>query len=116
MSFDMKRLYFIILILVLGINNSYSQTGALVGEARDAKTNERLPGVNVLLQDSIGTVTSDQGIYQFLNLNEGIYKVSFHFVGYKTVTMEGLTIKNGVVLYKTALMEESLSQLPIMVV
>ena len=112
----MNKYYLIILIRLFALSNSYSQTGSLGGFVKDAKTNEPLIGVNVVIQDTIGTVTDVDGHFKIMNLKEGTYTVSFHLIGYTTRTISNIPIKEGYYRALDAYLEESLTQLPITVV
>jgi outer membrane cobalamin receptor len=106
----------IILMLLLGINISYSQTGGLQGKIIDAKTNEPLIGVTVVIQDSIGTATDSLGHYEFKNLKEGKYGLKYSLTGYLKREIIGVPIENGKITYRNDSLEVYLNILPVWVV
>ncbi len=67
--------------------------GKISGVITDAKTGERLPGVNVLIVgSSSGAVTDLQGRYFILNISPGVYSVKTSFLGYVGVTQTGVQV------------------------
>lgn len=72
-----------------------SRTALLVsGTTVDASTNQPLPGVNITfapLADTTrqrGTVSDEQGRFQFRVLRPAVYRLRFSFVGYQTVEQQ----------------------------
>lgn len=81
----MKRLYFIIIVLIT--NFSFSQnTGTITGKLTDKEfNNEPLPFANVIIKGTASGTTSDiDGLYQLKNLEVGSYIIIYSFVGYET--------------------------------
>jgi iron complex outermembrane receptor protein len=67
--------------------------GSLTGAATDAKTQELLTGVNVLLRGTIrGTITDAHGKYQLSGIPAGTYDVTFSLIGYTAETIHQITI------------------------
>ena len=66
----------------------------VAGFTRDAKTNERLPAVNVVLTsmaDSLktyGTSTNARGFFSLTVPATGLYRLQLSFVGYKSAAMQ----------------------------
>lgn len=57
----------------------------LRGTVRDAKTNQPMPGVTVVLVGtSAGTITNANGQYSFSSLADGKYTARYTFIGYQT--------------------------------
>lgn len=92
----MKRLYYIILALLIGGTVSFSNAQEvahyqLSGVVEDAKTNEGLPFANVALlrtSDSIfmrGATTGFDGRYIIADIAEGSYLLRITSVGYETI-------------------------------
>ncbi len=72
---------------------SYGVTGILEGRVRDARTQEPLIGVNVVIVGTTyGAATDAEGYYRINNVRAGAYDVRFTFIGYKTVVMTSVTI------------------------
>lgn len=76
--------YFTMLLFLFFTNTAISQTMLVSGVVEDSKTNETLPGVNIMVKGTTnGTITNFEGYYQ-LSVNKGETLV-FSFVGYSQV-------------------------------
>ncbi len=76
----MKKRVFVLLFMLLGITNVYSQT-ALTGKVTDEETREGIPGVNVIIKGTtIGTVTNMDGDFSINASPDDI--MVFSFIGY----------------------------------
>lgn len=74
--------YYITLLLCFGIFfRAYAQEAKISGKITDNKTGEELIGVNVVLNDTTGVATDDQGNY-FFNVKPGKQKLVFSYIGY----------------------------------
>ncbi len=83
----MKK-YFILLLLIIGAVNSYSQEYKVFGKIYDAKTNKTLDYVTVKVVDTtFGTAADKNGSY-FIRLTAGPHKLIFSFIGYFTDTTD----------------------------
>ncbi len=72
--------------LVLFILISANISAQIVGKVTDLK-GEPLPYVNIYLQDSYtGTTSNDTGNYSLNITQKGEYKITFQFLGYKSLT------------------------------
>jgi outer membrane receptor protein involved in Fe transport len=92
-----KRLNFISalsLLIFLNINNSYGGvTGKIVGVVSDKTTAEPLPGVNIVLENTImGAETDLEGYYLVLNVPPGKYSLSAQMIGYNTVISQNVSV------------------------
>lgn len=57
----------------------------LTGTVTDKTTGETMPGVNVYIHElQKGIVTNEEGTYSISNIPQGLFKVQFSFIGYKT--------------------------------
>ncbi|MCC5914745.1 MAG: TonB-dependent receptor [Balneolaceae bacterium] len=66
-----------------------AQSGTLTGTVTDQRTDERLPGVNILLQElARGAATTIDGEYTIQNIPYGTYRMRVTFIGYRTITRE----------------------------
>ncbi len=84
----------IYLLLILFQSQMFAG-GKLVGKITEAGTGEPLPGANiVLVGKDIGAASDIEGDYFILNITPGIYDVRASIVGYQTVTMTSVEIKN----------------------
>jgi len=77
----MRKIYTIIVLSLL-IFEANAQT--ISGTIKDANTNERLIGVNIILNNGNGTATDFDGNYQIL-VKEGEQQITFKFIGYEEV-------------------------------
>ncbi len=79
-------------------------TGKITGRVLDKKTNEGLPGANVIVaavirggqeaptSGSLGAATDLNGNYVILNVSPGIYKVRVAFIGYNVLVQSNVTV------------------------
>ncbi len=66
-----------------------AQTGTLTGEITDDRTDERLPAVNIFVQElQRGAATNFDGEYTIENIPYGTYTLRVTFVGYRTATRQ----------------------------
>mgnify|MGYP000374223195 FL=1 len=77
----MRKIYTIIVLSLL-IFEANAQT--ISGTIKDANTNERLIGVNIILNNGNGTATDFDGNYQILG-KEGEQQITFKYIGYEEV-------------------------------
>ncbi len=110
----------LVLVFSLAIGSSYAQrlTGKIAGTVTDDE-GVPLPGVGVEISSPAlmgvrAQVTSEKGVYRFLNLPPGVYKVVFKLEGFQTLERENLrvsldsTVSEDTVLTPSAL-EESIT-------
>ncbi len=105
----MKRIG-LFLVLLITIGCLYGQgVGRLKGVVKDAKTGEKLVGVNVFIENSpIGTSTNIKGEFDLTNVPLGKQKLTASLVGYKQ-DVKMLLIKDGIQKVDFALEEASQS-------
>ncbi len=92
----MKYWYSILVIAFIFPVFAFGQAGnpEVAGFTRDAKTNERLPAVNVVLTSladttkTFGTSTNARGFFSMTVPATGLYRLQLSFVGYKLTTMQ----------------------------
>jgi hypothetical protein len=83
------------LILCCFLFPTLIQAGELRGRVIDHQDRQPLPGVNIIIpQTSYGTTTDANGFYNLTNLPSGTYTVEYHFVGYKTISINNLSISD----------------------
>jgi iron complex outermembrane receptor protein len=83
----MKTIYKKLLFLLLFLPLSVLAQVTLVGTVVDSKTNQPIPGVNVVIQGSAsGTQTDFDGKYKLQKINKGD-KIVFTFIGYASQTI-----------------------------
>lgn len=74
-------------------SRAHAQTGTLIGTVIDGEYGDGLIGANVQLEGTlIGTATGLDGSYRIDGIPAGTYDVRFSFIGYQTLTVEGVDI------------------------
>ena len=83
---NFTKTIFLILVSILSISNVFSQEKfTLSGTISDAKSNETLIGVNVVVKDKkVFAVTNEYGFYS-INLPKGDYQILISSVGFQSV-------------------------------
>ncbi len=82
--------------------------GKIAGTVRDAKTNDPLPGVNILLKGTYyGAATDFNGKYVINGINPGTYTMQVSLIGYKTMEFTGLDVKPNKTLQIDVKLEET---------
>ena len=84
-------------MVFLSLVGCLAQTASLTGTVRDKSTQELLPGVNIVLENTdptIGAVSGTDGVFR-LNATPGSYNVTASFVGYKSLTKFNLQLTTG---------------------
>ncbi len=81
------------LLLLVGAGAAQAQYGKIRGTVTDAATGEPLPSVNVRIEGtSQGAATSFDGAYTIIGLRPDTYAVTFSFIGYRPVRVEGVRV------------------------
>jgi hypothetical protein len=90
----MKKYIFTLIILFTSLAG-YSQKGIIKGKAYNAITNEPLPFVNIAIQGTTtGTISDENGNYQIINVQPGLYNVIASFIGFETKTVFEVEVTN----------------------
>jgi len=73
------------------------ETGSIVGTLTDKDfNNEPLAFANILIQGTTKGTTSDfDGLYEITDLEPGTYTVVYSFLGYETITQNGIIVEVG---------------------
>ncbi len=75
-----------ILLMILPALLFAGTTGKISGKVTDQNTREGLPGVNILVENTmLGAVTDVNGDYAILNIPPGIYSVAAKIIGYQAM-------------------------------
>ena len=82
------------------LENSTLRDGSISGRVMDAKLNEPLPYVNVIILNSAGEtitggITDDNGEFKIAKIPEGKVNVSIQYIGFKTISQEVVIGKDG---------------------
>ncbi|SDK32043.1 Outer membrane receptor proteins, mostly Fe transport [Catalinimonas alkaloidigena] len=101
-----------LLFLVVLAPCSFAQTGKITGMVRDARTQEPLIGVAVVVNGTDqGGVTDVEGYYTLDNLTPKTYNVTAQYVGYRTLTKYDVVVTTGNTLTLNFDLEEAASEL-----
>ena len=106
------RALIILLLVVLPHALLAQGTGRLQGKVIDTKTNEGLPGANVVVKGTYyGGVTNIDGEVKIEKVNPGSYTVEVSLLGYKVVQFTDVKVDEGQTATITAKMEETVLSL-----
>jgi outer membrane receptor protein involved in Fe transport len=96
-----------LILLVAGL--SFAQnTGSIAGKITDAKNNEELPGVNIILKGTYyGAATDLRGGYKIESISPGNYTIEISYIGFKTMQFTGVRIEAGKTFQLDVKLEES---------
>jgi hypothetical protein len=79
--------------LLLAATAMAGTNGILEGTVRDKNTNEKIPGVAVLVVGTQqGSASNAEGYFQVQNIRAGTYDVRFSHVGYQTLIIKNITV------------------------
>ncbi len=82
--------------------------GRIEGKVVDAKTNEELPGANVILKGTYyGGSSNIDGVVKIENVNPGTYVIEVSLLGYKVVQFTNMKVQAGETTRFTAKLEET---------
>lgn len=85
----------ITIILIIAFQNTEGQNATVKGRVTDKLNNEPLPFVNVIISGTnIGTVSDENGNFQFKSLNPGFIRLQATFIGYRGIISPQLEINN----------------------
>ncbi|HLT71194.1 MAG TPA: TonB-dependent receptor [Cyclobacteriaceae bacterium] len=93
----MKKILLTSIIGFLVVGISVAQTAVLTGTVKDKSTQELLPGVNIVLENTTppqGTSTDLNGVFR-LNASPGSYNITATFVGYEGQTRFNVVLTTG---------------------
>ncbi|MBX2977237.1 MAG: TonB-dependent receptor [Ignavibacteriaceae bacterium] len=84
-------LFFLLLTPLL-----HSQSGKIAGVVKDATTNEAIPFVNILIEETtMGSASNIDGEYFILNVPPGVYSIKASAIGYNAVTVQNIKVQTG---------------------
>lgn len=107
----MRRLGLLFLLFGLPVS-MLAQNASVTGKVVDAVSNEPLPFVNVLVSGtSNGTVTNDEGHFEFRNLTPGFIRIEASFVGYKKAISSEVEVNNANTHFIEIQLEKTVSEL-----
>jgi outer membrane receptor protein involved in Fe transport len=89
----MKKVLLCLFCALISFNTLYAQRGSIFGRITDSKTKTGLPGVNVMIKGTYyGASTDVDGNYNIMNINPGIYTLTYTLIGYTPVTRTGVKV------------------------
>lgn len=110
----MKKIYLLTLLTIL-VQNGWSQ-GILTGTIIDEEYNDILPFATVIIKElQDGTTTDFDGKYT-LKANPGNYTIQFSYLGYQTLEINDVIIKEGETTYLDIALQPITGQLSEVVV
>lgn len=102
-----NRLYLLLLTLAVVFSGLKAQNGSIIGQVKDAKTGETLPGANILIEGTLtGTITDFDGKFTLESLNPGTYDIRVSFISYEPKIFKGIEVVSG----KNTTLDISLSE------
>ena len=106
-----------ILLLATSVQAKLPETGAISGMVTDAKTGQPLPGVNIIVKNTVvGTSTNLDGEFSLSRLRPGTYEVMASIIGYKKLTMDNVTVSRDLpVILEFQLQESFVEMSPVVV-
>lgn len=91
-----KKTLIILWVMWISAFSTFAQMGAIKGQVSDKETNEKIPFVNITIEDSTKTIaaatTDFDGNYSIDKIPPGSYTVNASFVGYATTQIKQVTI------------------------
>lgn len=108
-----KFLLFILILMIFPlVILRAGTTGKLTGKIVDAKTNEPLVYVNVILLGTyLGAASDKDGNYTILNIPPGRYNIRVQYIGYRTVELKDVPINIDLTTRRNFKLEASTVQL-----
>ncbi len=108
----MRRKIFYFLIGILCSVNSIAQQATVKGTIFNGKLKETIPGVNVVISDSMGVVSDIDGKYS-IKVNPGKVTITYKYVGFTPVVntyslKPGQTIIQDIEMYETSMVIEGI--------
>lgn len=95
--FTKKKILITVFVICASVI-SFAQTGKLAGQLTDATTGKPLVGANLSLTGTkIGCATDQEGKYVMLKIPSGTYSLNANYAGYKSVLVQDIKIKSGLV-------------------
>ncbi|MBQ4804305.1 TonB-dependent receptor [Aquimarina sp. MMG015] len=80
-----KKIVYLFFLCTLGTIGQEQFT--ISGYIKDVSSGEKLLGVNIIIDNSIGTTTNDYGFYS-MNIEKGTHQIEISYLGYKTILKE----------------------------
>ncbi len=87
-------LIFLVLLSCLSLTGFAGTTGKIAGTVTDARTGDKLPSVNVVIEGTtLGAVSNVDGYFTILNVPPGRYRLKASLVGYATAIIADVRVE-----------------------
>ena len=97
-----------LIVLLLPLCLFGAGTGSIYGTVKDAKSNELLPGVNVIIKGTYYGASADtDGNYNITGIKPGNYDMEVSMIGYKVILKTGIIVEPGIMIDLDFEMEET---------
>lgn len=111
-----KKLFTLLLTLVVGSTFAQTRPGSLKGQVTDSKTGETIPLANIVVKDNAGAIitggTADfDGNFNINPIAPGTYNVEVTFAGYAKITLRDVNIQPNSPTFKDFKMSEATQEL-----
>ncbi len=82
----MKTINLLVALILISISTVFAHnTGSIKGVVVDGENNQTMPGVNIIIDETIiGTVTDINGKFELKNVQIGHYKLIVSYIGYES--------------------------------
>ncbi len=108
----MRKILYIVTLLLSTTWNFYAQNGQIKGEIYDITNNEPIPFANILIDGTKTGTTSDfDGKFAIIDLQPGYIKLKVSVIGYETKYSEDILINNNSIPFINIGMEPTTEQL-----
>jgi hypothetical protein len=91
----LRRVTLVIVLLLLIQPHLFAQSGVIRGTVKDAISNVPISLAIVSIQGTtLGAKTNDEGGFEIINLQPGLYNLDISFLGYKKKTLFEIAVDN----------------------
>ena len=96
MRYFFKVIVPFLFVTLTHFSSTAQNTTTLSGYVRDARTNEGLPGAEVVIEGTqLGTVADPDGYFQIENVPATSYNITASFIGYQSSTKFNVVVRTG---------------------
>ncbi len=110
-----RKLLFLLVLLLAANAALLAQSGALQGKVIDKVTKEPIPFTNIIIESkgtqAGGTASDFDGKYTIKPITPGTYDVKASFLGYKPVQITDIPIRSGIIEYLNIELEPTATQI-----
>lgn len=87
---------FIMLLLLLSADSIAQGTQQVRGTIIDQVLQKPLPGVTVTISETgHSAITDEEGVFRFKHVTVGLYRLTVSYAGFKTITLDNITVNAG---------------------